>query len=341
MTDKILGSKRLEYVDAMRGFTMLLVVYSHVLYMGFRIQNFSIVNSFNEFFCQFRMPLFFFVSGFVLYKANQIWDLKNSLLFIAKKFKVQIISTLLFIGLFCYIFNLSFAKALMLPDKKGFWFTITLFEFFVLYVIFNKIIEKVKGSWIYDVLLFVIGFGLYAIAPKGNKEIVVNLLGLVYLKYFIYFIVGIIAKRNWESLKSLFNNSIFTGINILVFFILGIVALKKHVFNSADVIIAITGIFTVFAFFYKYQDSFSSKTKVGRVLQYIGKRTLDIYLLHYFFLPRNLDSIGNWFKANINPSLEFFVSLALAAMVIALCLVVSNIIRISPFLANWLFGVKK
>ena len=340
MTDKILGSKRLEYVDAMRGFTMLLVVYSHVLYMGFRIQNFSIVNSFNEFFCQFRMPLFFFVSGFVLYKANQIWDLKNSLLFIAKKFKVQIISTLLFLGLFSYIFNLTFVDAIMNPTKQGFWFTITLFEFFVLYVIFNKIIEKLKDSWIYDVLLFAIGFGLYAIAPKGSKNIVVNCLGLVYIKYFIFFIVGVIAKRNWVGLKSLFNNSIFTGINILVFFILGIVALKKHVFYSADVVIAVTGIFTVFAFFYKYQDSFTTETKVGRALQYIGKRTLDIYLLHYFFLPRNLDSIGNWFKANINPSLEFFASIIVAAMVIALCLVMSNIIRISPILANWLLGVK-
>ena len=51
--------------------------------------------------------------------------------------------------------------------------------------------------------------------------------------------------------------------------------------------------------------------------------------------------VGEWFTENISPTLEFFVSLTLAAMVIALCLVVSNIIRISPLLANWLFGVKK
>ena len=102
-----------------------------------------------------------------------------------------------------------------------------------------------------------------------------------------------------------------------------------------------SGSIVTFSFFYKYQDSFTKETKVGRVLQYIGKRTLDIYLLHYFFLPRNLQMVGEWFTENINPTLEFFVSLTLAAMVIALCLVVSNIIRISPLLANWLFGVKK
>ena len=337
----MISPKRLEYIDAMRGFTMLLVVYSHISVLGFNIPIIPTMDSFNEFFCQFRMPLFFFMSGFVLYKADQIWNLKSSLVFIVKKFKVQIIPTLLFLGLFSYVFNLSFVESFAAPFKEGYWFTITLFEFFVLYVIFNKIIEKLNGSWIYDILLFTIGFGVYALTPRENYNLVASYLGLMHLKYFIFFVAGIIAKRNWDNLKCLFGNSFFTGINILIFFILGIVALKKHVFYSADVIIAITGIFTVFAFFYKYQDSFTTATKVGRILQYIGKRTLDIYLLHYFFLPRNLKVVGKWFIENMNPALEFFASLTLAAMVISLCLVVSNIIRISPLLANWLFGVKK
>lgn len=340
MTDKALCSKRLEYIDAMRGFTMLLVVYSHI-FLEFHIPFPTAIDPLNGFFCQFRMPLFFFISGFVLYKADQIWNLKSSLVFLAQKFKVQIISTLLFLGLFSYIFNQSFVESLTAPFKNGYWFTIALFEFFVLYVIFNKIIEKFKGSWIYDILLFAIGFGVYALTPKMGNSLAANCLGFIHLKYFIFFTVGVIAKRNWDNLKCLFGNSVFTGINILVFFILGIVALKKHVFYSADVIIAITGILTIFAFFYKHQDSFTTETKIGRILQYIGKRTLDIYLLHYFFLPRNLHVVGEWFTENTNPTLVFFASLSLAAMVVSLCLIVSNIIRVSPLLANWLFGVKK
>ena len=86
-------TKRLEYIDAMRGLTMLLVVYSHIMYFGYSISDFTEINSFNAFIGLFRMPLFFFVSGFVLYKASQIWNLKDSAIFIAKKFKVQIITT--------------------------------------------------------------------------------------------------------------------------------------------------------------------------------------------------------------------------------------------------------
>lgn len=341
MTDKTLGSKRLEYIDAMRGLTMLLVVYSHISVLGFDVQNISILDSINEFFCQFRMPLFFFVSGFVLYKIDQTWDLKSSLLFLAKKFKVQILSTLFFLGLFSYIFDLSFVESLTDLSKRGYWFTITLFDFFVLYLIFNKLIEKHKGSWVYDALLFTIGFAINAITSRGSNTLVSNCLGIFFLKYFIFFAVGIIAKRNWDKLKDLFDNSVFTAICIFIFFVLSIIDLKEHFFYGVDIIIAIAGIFTIFAFFYKHQDSFTTETKVGRVLQYIGKRTLDIYLLHYFFLPQNLNVFGEWFTKNINPTLELFVSLALAAMVISLCLVVSNIIRLSPLLANWLFGVKK
>ncbi len=87
--------------------------------------------------------------------------------------------------------------------------------------------------------------------------------------------------------------------------------------------------------------SFCPIYAIGRILQYIGKRTLDVYLLHYFFLPRNLDIVGDFFFTNSNPSIEFFCSFLLAIIVVGLCLVVSNVIRTSDTLAHWLFGVKK
>ena len=88
--------KRIEYIDALRGFTMLLVVYAHVRLYGYHQIDDITPNSYNSIFLFIRMPLFFFVSGFVLYKSTQIWNLKNSTTFIIKKFKVQIISTLIF-----------------------------------------------------------------------------------------------------------------------------------------------------------------------------------------------------------------------------------------------------
>jgi len=85
---------------------------------------------------------------------------------------------------------------------------------------------------------------------------------------------------------------------------------------------------------------FNRISRVGRGLQYIGKLTLDIYLLHYYFLPRNMNVLGIFFKAPPNPTIEQFVSGIFALMVISLCLAVSSVVKLSPVLAHWLFGVK-
>lgn len=54
--------KRIGYLDALRGFTMILVVCVHCLTYSDIKQN-----PITDFFSLFRMPLFFFISGFILY----------------------------------------------------------------------------------------------------------------------------------------------------------------------------------------------------------------------------------------------------------------------------------
>jgi hypothetical protein len=41
------------------------------------------------------------------------------------------------------------------------------------------------------------------------------------------------------------------------------------------------------------------------------------------------------------PIIEFAVSSLIAFLIIAMCLLIGNIIRLSPFLAHWVFGAKK
>ena len=61
----VLKSQRIEYIDAMRGVTMLLVVMAHVSMFCLGLYGYNGF-SFNKMLSEFRMPLFFFVSGFVL-----------------------------------------------------------------------------------------------------------------------------------------------------------------------------------------------------------------------------------------------------------------------------------
>ena len=94
MENNAVKKPRLEWLDALRGFTMIMVVANHVAGLGFGEEwNHS---SAIPFLVLFRMPLFFFVSGFLAYKASQVWNLRNFGSLIWKKVKVQTIPTLVF-----------------------------------------------------------------------------------------------------------------------------------------------------------------------------------------------------------------------------------------------------
>jgi len=86
--------QRLEWLDALRGFTMIMVVAYHVCQQGFMMP--AKVSSSMPFLVLFRMPLFFFVSGFLAYKAAQIWDIPNLWQLVLKKLRVQLIPTFVF-----------------------------------------------------------------------------------------------------------------------------------------------------------------------------------------------------------------------------------------------------
>ena len=72
----------------------------------------------------------------------------------------------------------------------------------------------------------------------------------------------------------------------------------------------------------------------------MGRRTLDIYLIHFFMIPLDFKII-TVFMDHPMPVVEAFAAAIIAVLIIAVSLLVSEILRLSPFLAHWLFGAKK
>lgn len=347
------NKKRIEYIDAMRGFTMILVVYSHILFFGYDdVLSQSI--TFNKVFVLFRMPLFFLVSGFVLYKDNITWDLSHSMSFLRKKFMVQIVSTMLFLLLYVILFDRQLWFALIDNAKLGYWFTIALFEYFVIYTMFNYLFYVTKLSdRLRNILLIVLSIVIYVLSTPTvclslfhMDSTVYGLLGISMLKYFLFFIFGVLIKKYFNRFQSLLDNNKFVTSVIVVFFLVAIYFVRSGISTSAAknhaclIVSGLSGIVLVFAFFRKRRDAFTQEKRLGRTLQYIGRRTLDVYLLHYFFLPMNLKEIGKYFVMNQNPTIELFFSLFLTMLVIALCLLMSNILCTSDVLAHYLFAAK-
>lgn len=341
-------TQRIEYIDAMRGFTMILVVLHHVSLMAFGRNSVT-----DEWLVEFRMPLFFFVSGFVLYKSARQWNMKEYFTFLRRKLDVQILSPIIFFCIYVYIYNRGLLGSLIDPNKSGYWFTFMLFAYYVMYIAIQMLLDKLlQNEAKKDGLLILTGCSVF-IGAYGlqylylEKDMVImGFIGGAHYKYFLFFIGGVLVRKYFCSFEKVLDSSYFLPFCISLYFLLNIFSVPINIgggFYRIFFILstAITGIVVVFSFFRRYQGQFSKDKLLGKTLQKIGRRTLDIYLLHYFFIPYQLsDVFPLYLKYNL-PVVELACSLVVTSLVIACCLLISATLRISPELASFLFGAKK
>ena len=361
---------RMEWLDALRGFTMIMVVANHVAQIGFEEQWKH--SSSLQFLLLFRMPLFFFISGFLAYKASQVWDLRNLGTLVLKKMRVQLIPTICFFLLATAILKPSFwpglEESFHSPTKGGYWFTLVLLYMFLIYYPFayleskiTSLFSKNKAFWISAALitlLFLVSLAFYDSCyqpryfswAKGYRGSMTDIhrflldssLGQLML-WMPFFLFGNIAHRYWNGFQKLMDSKWFFPIIVLLAILCTMDALKWRTLRMAWAIIPQTGamfllLLIALMYFRNYKHYFTKMTIIGASLQYIGRRTLDIYLIHFLFVP-SLPSVGLFFKSyQHNFITDTTLSVLFALLVIGFSIITSNILRISPFLKKWLFG---
>ena len=344
----------------MRGFTMILVVAYHVAQMTFGINEKT--SSSLPFLVLFRMPLFFFVSGFLAYKANFLWTWPNALRLTWKKLKIQVLPTLVFLCVFIVLrktqFCNTFEYALKSPTKCGYWFTWVLLQMFIIYYLASLVQRyinsiKIQSPSPHLIVWVLFGLSLFGYAtlylPKiftYHQDLFFSYTSLVKTINFLpFFLFGNLVHRYWEGVQRLFDTTWFFPLLMGIAFFSCADIFRWHTLQFAWTnlprTVAMFSLLTlVVVFFRYYQEWFSSDRFVGRSLQYIGVRTLDVYLLHYILLPK-LPQVGAWFNQNRpNFVLEILASMTVALAVIAFCLLVSQLLRISPLFRQYLFGRK-
>jgi len=169
------------------------------------------------------------------------------------------------------------------------------------------------------------------------------LLSMSHWGYFLFFIIGTLFKKYYVYLQLFLDKNIVVFLFLLIFFGANVFYefLLTNYQNLLNLSTAISGVILIFTFFRINQSSFVNEKTIGRCLQYIGRRTLDVYLLHYFFLPVGLLDVSSVLRNHPMPLIEFVITLVISLVVIAGCLIFSKILRMSPTMSYLLFGVKK
>lgn len=336
------GKGRIGYIDAMRGLTMVLVVYSHVcnyclgdVWMGY-----------NDVFFLFRLPCFFFISGWLFEPRSGVFpDVRGT---IRHKFMVQIVPTVIFLLLLAPP-PLFFSR--LGATKGGYWFTFALFEFFLFYLFSKRWLKE--WGFVFAIVLSLVAFAYdasynYLISQSHDFTILqfydftilqlFGFLGLVTWRYYLFFYIGTWVKRHFDSFIRWTDKWWVILLAIAVFSVCA-ASLHTDRILREYLVFAFGGLFGLTVVFTAFRLC-SLRCFNSDILKFIGTRTLDIYLLHYFVLPRFLLFHSEWLRSCDSKPLQLLVALAIALVVVAVCLLVSYVIRLNPFLGHYLFGAK-
>lgn len=340
-----MAKQRIKYIDAMRGFTMILVVFAHVCHFCFGDSRMG----YNAILILFRLPCFFMLSGWLFEPVS-----RNPFKTVARhKAMVQLVPTFIFLLLLApppeFFHQLGALKG-------GYWFTFVLFEFFILYML----IVRAGKCWT-PILAFAITIASFVYAryydsiktsSEGYQLLIVDVLGFLSVttwRLFLFFYIGTWMRRHFDAFIRWTNIPVVILLICVAFFSIASTSHKDNMWFEMFryYVGGITGMWMVFTFFRLLYTSPLIKLpssiihRSSSFLQYVGTRTLDIYLLHYFFLPRFLMEYAPQLLAYDSRLLEFVVIMIISLIILILCLITSYIIRLSPFLGHYLFGVQR
>lgn len=352
-----MARERLQYFDILKGIAIFMVVMGHVLTMCVReIDRAAIF----KFIGQIHMPLFFFISGWFTYKLLPDGRLRVPDL---RRRAVQLLVPMVVVStIWFYYYPHSCLQSPMADTlgglwgstmKNGYWFTYVLFQILVLYAVLTPLFSRMRTAvmWLSAVVvLWTAMLMLETVTPEailgfGSLDMTVQ--------FWPVFMVGVLAARYANAFNRLtespavYTTALVAG-GVLLYFLCWPwelptlyalewpVSVARTLFHVCIAIVAVAVIRPWAGRIYAPEAAAGFGRRCGDLWQLLGRKSLAIYLLHYFFLfPLGacrpaLESMGLGFTP------LFVFSAVVAAFVIALTLGADALINRSPLLARLL-----
>lgn len=317
----------------MRAFGILCVVVAHIYSFSLPVISDSFVLSVIK---MFFMPLFFYISGKL---AKERVDSFSKLI---DRIKLLILPTISMGILFCLYQNVSIKLLFITESHWGFWFLPTLFAIYLLWNLRNYLLCRIcflkANPFVFDVFFLLLFIASFRLMPHYTNNVICDVLCVRHIsQYLIYFWGGYYMNKylgdNNEKHQKIYSYSLPFALLLVVllyYSLLNIIIIR--ILCSFLIIIVIEYLFKIF--------SARLNALVSKIASIIGTKTLEIYLLHFFLIPRGnvkLESLLNSLFIN-NICIELMVIIGMALIVLFFSILIVEIVSYSSILNYILFG---
>ena len=281
------------------------------------------------------MPLFFFISGFLAYKeqlsGGGVWGR------VWKKAIYLVVPTLI-VKSFFDLLNYKNPLSFFIHGLGGYWFGITLFECFFIYYITSSIFKNVRHHMIALIVLSCCGL----ILLSSLREFGPLLFDMNHLtKYFHFFTMGLLARR-YKTYYSVIMASEWAKLISLICFFLLLFTINMPIWPPIlfhllrDIVLRYLGLFIVLSFFVCHENKFAKNNLSNSIMYHIGRSSMAIYLLQYFFLP-DYNFMPSWIKEMDHLSL-YVIAFVYAVVIMVICLVCISFLSNSEKIRKYVLG---
>ncbi len=343
-------------ISVVRGIAIILVVLGHVIQRSLDPigQDFFLDPVFKIIYT-FHMPLFIFISGYVMFFSLKRRALSEAFIARCKSLLVPFIAwsilgviTALFLnvidGKTVNLKEFPFALANDLFLHPMIWILSTLFISSAL-LLFSIMLEKRFGIISYFVICLIV------LAVPLN-----DLFSFYYIKWFyLFYLAGYFANRHSIKIMKQPLSGFILFLSLAIFAVLASFWVKGdyiyinkmqfipgNYFNDFLRLVyrALTAFLGILIIFYIGKSLV--KTKIGASLDYIGNYSLDIYLIQRYLVeglyPRFVQKMQFNFDFNSTPIL-YLVAFLISLVFVGVCIFISNLlIRKNPLLNKLLLG---
>lgn len=222
--------------------------------------------------------------------------------------------------------------------KHGYWFTVVVFFYFVLFAAMGYVCDRIKTklsikATVYVVVALAIALSSHIFVELMDTDISCAFSYPLIAEYIPYYCFGLLSRMYYDTFMRVITDSRLVSAFLVIFVVVYNIDFIPHT------PCCITAILVINAFFFHYKGFFSLDTKVGVCLSYIGKNTLSIYFLHYFvFKYMNLHWLATFIMDNNVQFIGVLLTIFLSLVIIALCLLVERGLRVAKPLHAIMFG---